>query len=316
MSRANAPSSSVLGHPDFSHAFAKQAQQHLENGAAETYERLAEEPLAFAPLDVQQLAKHFLAAKTAASSTPRTGLSSLIDHVGWETAMVQCQRTRRFITTSLPDGRTWVCPYCTNGEAYRMSLPNEQSAAAFAGAVNACRAEFGVVDDGIPTLVFMGEYGETVFIAGLGRFHIYLSRDNNPNQTRYQAAHEAFHRVCTPPNAFSWAHEMLAVHFALRFLDHGSVGLRAYAELTRVTLRREANFCSRQQMLALGTPPYPTGLYGRAFVVGEELVAALGWDQLKSLALARGTGGEPGVDAWLTGLSGEEESLARRILGI
>jgi hypothetical protein len=53
------------GHPDFSQAFVKHAKRQLDAAAATTFERLADDPTLFDPLDARQLAKHFLAAKRA-----------------------------------------------------------------------------------------------------------------------------------------------------------------------------------------------------------------------------------------------------------
>lgn len=53
------------GHPDFSQAFVKHAEQQLDGAAAATFEQLAGDAASFDPLDARQLAKHFLAAKRA-----------------------------------------------------------------------------------------------------------------------------------------------------------------------------------------------------------------------------------------------------------
>jgi hypothetical protein len=53
------------GHPHFSTAFVKHAQERLDVTASMTFARLAEDAGLFDPLDARQLAKHFLAAKRA-----------------------------------------------------------------------------------------------------------------------------------------------------------------------------------------------------------------------------------------------------------
>ena len=114
------------------------------------------------------------------------------------------------------------------------------------------------------------------------------------------------------PGSFHWAQEMLATHFSLIFLDR--IGQGEHAESNRLLLSQEADMCSLEQMSAMGAPPYPDGLYGRSYLVGEALIAAAGWDLLKPLAVARNAGGKPSVQAWLQSLPQPECAKALAVL--
>ena len=227
--------------------------------------------------------------------------------------MVQCQRTRFYLSKPAEDGRTFVCDRCPGHETYRRAERGDQPHDVVGLATATCRVEFSGPDDGYPTVVWLGEESETVFEKDLGAYHVYLGRDATPVQALYQAAHESFHRVCTPTGSFHWAHEMLAVHFSLLFLDR--VGQHAYAATTRARLTSEAAQCSLDRMLDLAGLPYPLGLYGRAYVVGSELVEAVGWDRSRLLALVRSGAGRPCVNTWLGSLATPERTQAERVLG-
>lgn len=175
-----------------------------------------------------------------------------------------------------------------------------------------CRMEFAVVDDGLPTLVWLGEEPEHVFEKLLHSHHIYLARDADPRQIMFSGAQEAFHRVCTPNNQPNWAHEMLSLLSALQFLDR--MGETGFADRNRTWLAEHAPPCSLEQMLSLDAVPYPEGLYGRAYVVGEALIAAIGWDTLKPLALARDRDGMASVETWLESLAPGEREMALGVL--
>lgn len=113
---------------------------------------------------------------------------------------VQCQRTRMYIVAD--DERTLVCPHCPDGEVYLKLGAADWPAVLIAGALAVCREEFGRSDDGVPTAVWLGESPETVFERNNGAYHIYLARDSDPWQVMYSGAHEAFHRVFTPPRVY------------------------------------------------------------------------------------------------------------------
>lgn len=214
---------------------------------------------------------------------------------------VQCQRGRRYIPAPGPDSQTWVCPFCPGHETYRRvdsGVPREVVGMAMA----MCRAEFGVEDDGVDTVVWLGQGGETVFEAAIGAYHVYLSRDANPLQILYQGSHEAFHRVCAPPvGVLHWLDEMLAVHFSLVFLER--IGQVAHADINRTALRADAENCSPAQMTATSAVSYPEGLYGRAYLVGEALIEAVGWDLFKLLAATRGSDGKLCLETWIHALT-------------
>lgn len=192
---------------------------------------------------------------------------------------VQCQRRRWYIPAPEPNGQTWVCPFCPDHETYRRLDSGDMPREVVGMAMAMCRTEFGVEDDGIETVVWLGQGGETVFEAAIGAYHVYLSRDANPLQILYQGSHEAFHRVCAPPvGVLNWLDEMLAVHFSLVFLER--IGQVAHAVINRTVLRAEAETCSAAQMIAMNAVPYPDGLYGRAYLTGEAMIEAVGWDLL------------------------------------
>ncbi len=109
-----------------------------------------------------------------------------------------------------------------------------------------------------------------------------------------------------------WAHEVLAVHFSLLFLDR--IGQKAHAEKNRRLLRQQAHQCSLKQLVAMNNVPYPAGLYGRAYILGEQLIAAVGWDQLKPLALTRNVDGKPCAEEWLCSLPRSERAEALAVL--
>ena len=220
---------------------------------------------------------------------------------------------RPFLTmATATDGQTWICPWCADHETYRRLGEGEPARVGVEAAIALCRFEFGVADDGLRTTVWLGDHPECVHDMRLGGYNVYLSRGANALQHAYSGAHEAFHRVCTPNNARHWAHEMLAVLFSLRCLD--SFGNFVGAQMNRVSLEQEAASCDLEQLLDLGAGPYPNGTYGRAYILGAALVDAIGWDLLKSLALARDEDGMPSVETWLDSLPPTERGKALVIL--
>jgi hypothetical protein len=156
--------------------------------------------------------------------------------------------------------------------------------------------------------VWLGERPECVFEAPLNQYHLYLDRNADAQQTMFSASHEAFHRVCTPSNAYHWADEMLAVQFSLFFLER--IGQHLHAIANRVDLQRTASRYPVTEMLACSGPPLPLDFYGAAYVVGEALLAACGWDQLKLLGVTRNADGTPSIERWLGLLSGPERARA------
>jgi hypothetical protein len=134
-----------------------------------------------------------------------------------------------------------------------------------------CRAEFGVFDDGLEAVVWRGDYPETVFEQHLNRFNIYLARESDRWQLMYSGAHEASHRACSGgKNKTHWADELFAVHFSLLFL--GRIGEVTYADRNRVQMGEQGKGCSVADMLATVDRPLPDGLYGRVYLVSQELI--------------------------------------------
>lgn len=132
-------------------------------------------------------------------------------------------------------------------------------------------------------------------------------------QIRYQLGHEIFHWVCTPGRLFHWVHEMFAVEMSLRGMQ--AIGEHDYVREIRQRLASEATELAYREMQALSLePPYPTGLYGRAWITGRDLQAAVGWNRLKPLA-AMFRAGEPDMAGWFETLSPEERLQVTAVIG-
>jgi hypothetical protein len=118
----------------------------------------------------------------------------------------------------------------------------------------------------------------------------------------YSGSDEAFHRVCGEgKNSAHWADEMFAVMFSLLYLEH--IGEAEHADRNRAGLVKEAERISRPEMLTVTGGRLPEGLYGQAYLAGEEFRQILGWNAMKSLAALRTSEGLPDVTKWLTSLS-------------
>jgi hypothetical protein len=164
-----------------------------------------------------------------------------------------------------------------------------------------CRGEFEVADDGLSTEIWLGSGPETVFEAGAGGYNIYLGRGSDRWQFMYSGAHEAFHRVCGEgKNRSDWADEMFAVHFSLIYLER--IGETDHAERNRRHLVEQAARCSVEELFRLGEGVEPVGIYGRAYLVGLEIVEAVGWEALRPLATMRRSDGRCDVETWLATL--------------
>lgn len=224
---------------------------------------------------------------------------------------VQCQRTRLYLPGRPSEGETIVCPWCPGHEPYRRAETQDDVALVVATAVELCRREFGVDDDGIDTTVWLGEGPETVYESHILRYNVYLARDSDHWQIRYSGGHEAFHRVCSPCAGSHWCDELFAVLFSLVFLR--SIGEGAHAERNEHQLIEQADACSPQDFFAYTGGPRP-GVYGRAFLVGRALVSLVGWERAKQLAVTRNLDRRVDADAWLTHLQGPERALVRPVL--
>jgi hypothetical protein len=100
---------------------------------------------------------------------------------------------------------------------------------------------------------------------------------------------------------------MLSVHFALRHLRAEGEG--EYADHLELGLRRDATAVATRDLLRWDWPEWPPyDVYGRSLVLGEELVAATSWSDLKRLTSAD-------LDSWLESLSSDMRARAEVVLG-
>jgi hypothetical protein len=231
---------------------------------------------------------------------------------GLDWRQVQCQRTRQYIPMSRED-LTAICPWCEEHETYQRLDSEHEAWHHVKLATRVCRVEFGVPADGLDAVVWLGDYPETVFEKHLDRYNIYLDRGSDRWQYMYSGSHEAFHRVCSErKNASHWVDEMFAVMFSLLYLER--IGEVDHADKNRIGLIEQASLISRQEMLGVVGNPLPEGLYGRAYLVGEELRQAVGWAALKSLAVTRASDGTADVEEWLDSLPAEARAAAAQIV--
>jgi hypothetical protein len=131
---------------------------------------------------------------------------------------------------------------------------------------------------------------------------------------RYQIAHEVFHWLCTPPRIFHWTHELFAVETAVRAMEE--LGEQDYVKRATAELRDAAEALALDHMLTTQlSTPYPHGLYGRAWLAGGELTAAIGWDRLKPLAHSFDESGAPSLQGWIRSLDHSEQKAVEEVLG-
>jgi hypothetical protein len=225
---------------------------------------------------------------------------------------VQCQRTRCYLPFPIADGQTAICPWCSDHETYERLAPDHFARGIVEGAMQMCRSEFGVDDDGVGTAVWIGDGPETVLESRLNRCNIYLGRKSNPLQIMYSGSHEAFHRVCSPCVGSHWADEMFAVLFSLLYLERAGQG--DHADLNRLGLVAQAEACSIEAMFAVNGGSCPDGLYGRVYILGQSLIDCIGWDRLKMLAVTKSADGRMDLAAWLLSLSAEDREKALQFL--
>lgn len=229
----------------------------------------------------------------------------------------RCQRTFERIGSARPGGAYPPCPFCPDAESY---APVEDADLLLYArlAYSACVSDFGTPSDAAwPLRVTLGLSPECVREPGERFYDVYLQRGCDPLQLRLQIGHELFHRVCSQGRVFHWSHEMLACLQSVRLLRR--FGFDAYAQTMDAEYTREAALLSVAvlQTAPVYSPPYPPGLYGRAYHTGRELETVVGWQRLCRLArcLDR-TGTVPDVARWLRALPAEQGNKASAILGI
>jgi hypothetical protein len=240
------------------------------------------------------------------------GTGAPIPTSGLDWRQVQCQQTRRYIPMN-PGDATVTCPWCDEGETYQRLGSEHEAWHHVRLATQICRVEFGVPADGLDAVVWLGESPETVFEKHLNQYNIYLGRRSDRWQCMYSGSHEAFHRVCSGgKNASHWVDEMFAVMFSLLYLER--IGEVRHADRNRIGLVEQASLICRERMLGVVSGPLPDGLYGQAYVVGDELREAVGWTALKSLAVTRTPDGAPDIESWLELLPPESRAAAAQII--
>ena len=199
----------------------------------------------------------------------------------------------------------WVCPYCPDSEIY--SVVQEPELLHYATlAENYCHQEFGKSSDAPrPYILLYGLHPECALEQNDRRYDIYLQHDSDGCQLRLQIGHEMFHRFCSQGRVFHWTHEMLACLTAVRLLRR--LGNADYAdEMARVYAAQAEKLSLSEMMNAdLTLPPYPAGLYGRAFMTGLALQEIVSWNLLRRLSRSMDKRGEPDISGWLTRLPAE-----------
>lgn len=193
--------------------------------------------------------------------------------------MPRCQRTLRLLEGTT-GATSWVCPFCTDGERYALVTDADllgYQAFAYAAAVR----DFGCPADArLPLRLIAGLAPECVRTPPPRGYDLYLSHDADPLQHRLQIGHEMFHRVCSQGQIFHWAHEMMACVFSVRLLR--ASGYDNYATQMDTLYYLQAEQLSLEGMLTadVTVPPYPPGLYGRAYATGIALTNRIGWEAL------------------------------------
>ena len=172
--------------------------------------------------------------------------------------------------------------------------------------------DFGVPpDDALPFLLLWGTRPECVRETADRRYDVYLASGSDPWQARLQIGHELFHRVAGAGNVFHWTHEMLACVFSMRLLKRH--GLADYAAQSEAQYECDAAACPVSVLMSADPwqgATYPVGYYGRAFVTGAKLAAAVGYPALCRLARTVDDTGTPDFAAWLESLPGNAERFA------
>jgi hypothetical protein len=95
-----------------------------------------------------------------------------------------------------------------------------------------------------------------------------------------------------------------------------AIGELDYAGREIERLRKDADSMPLEVMLVTALAvPYPPGLYGRAWVTGRELTAAVGWVRMRQLADSFDGGGKPDVVGWMRALPDAERARVEAVFG-
>lgn len=223
-----------------------------------------------------------------------------------------CLRTHRFL---LPEEEiepgVWRCHGrldCPGGHDYRLAGGDDEARAIVDRALSYARTRFEA-ELSQPIVVWHSPGADELpesTTGSAGEHAIYLSH-STPEQGAYQASHEVFHTLFTPVDTHHWTHEMLAVVFSLDFL--AAEGFADYRVSTIDGLDRASAALRLDDLVAVVGIPYPRGTYGRASVIGRQLVGLVGSDRFFELrdSWVAGTG-SPEYDGWVEALPGEIRS--------
>lgn len=222
-------------------------------------------------------------------------------------------------TVGIPGGspnKVWRCSFCPEAETYQPIIGGdfiEYARIAYA----MCISDFGPPrDNGWRTTLWAGLRPECVREPSERAYDIYLGDGGDALQWRLQIGHEMFHRVCSQGRVFHWSHEMLACLASVRLLRRS--GFETYATQTETEYARQATLLEVKQMqdTDVTLPPYPAGLYGRAFETGRALQSVVGWPALCRLARCLNRTDVPDVSRWCATLSSRERIAVLAVLGI
>jgi hypothetical protein len=217
--------------------------------------------------------------------------------VGYVRRVPQCQRSENntILAADLHEMApgVWVCPGapyspgCPGGEIYADATrgPLAERCLFFEG-LERCSIEFDRQPSSAPRL-WLGVSPRAIGNAD-GSIDIYLAAGSNDLQYRFQCGQEVFHAVCGPAT-MHWTHELLSIHFALRHLE--AEGDAANVAAQKEFLRSTACAISTSELLGwLDWPKYPpVDIYGRVFILGEQLINATSWEDVKRLISADST---------------------------
>jgi hypothetical protein len=145
---------------------------------------------------------------------------------------------------------------------------------------------------------------------------IFLKHIDDWHRARFQLAHEVTHGVLSPyvEPVHDWVQEMFTTHIANRAMRE--LGQHWYADRDESDAWEEAELLSLREIQELDLrPPYPKGLYGRAYVTGLGLIDQIGWERLKLLGVILDEAGRHDIPTWLDALEPREREAVERVLG-